>query len=334
MELKKEKLTEALLLLRDALNVIIPVSGDGAPVFRLWDGVTEPCLVANTSLPPKDLLFPRSEKMYDYNVKTGDVSEISSNEKQAVFGIRPCDVRSIENLDRAFLENGYTDSYYKTKRDGLTTIAVACTEAARTCFCDSMGVSPDDAPAADVVLNDCGSAYAVKSNTEKGETVTRLWKPLLTKGAGKAAKAADKVVCDFKARADKDLPEKLVARFDDPMWDKLSKACLGCGCCSFICPTCYCFDIGRENHGAEGTAFRCWDSCMFSDYSRMAGGHDPRPSKKERLRNRYLHKLAYFNLRYGVTLCVGCGRCVDKCPANLDVTKAMDIISEGVRADG
>jgi ferredoxin len=333
MELKKDKLKEALALLGDASGVVLPVSVDGVPMFKVWDGSAEPCLSSNASLPPKDLLFPRSEAMYGYDVKTGGVSEVRPDVSTVVFGIRPCDVRSIENLDRAFLEKGYVDSYYKARRDGLTTIAVACTEAARTCFCDSVGVAPDDAPGADVVLNDHGDAYAVRTNTEKGEAVVKLWKNVLSKASGKAAKRSGKVVCDLKARVDDGLPERLTARFDDPMWDKLSKACLGCGCCSFICPTCYCFDIGRENRGASGTAFRCWDSCMFSDYSRMAGGHDPRPSKKERLRNRYLHKLAYFNLRYGVTLCVGCGRCVDKCPANLDVTRVADMLEE-VSADG
>ena len=330
MKLKKERLMEALALLRETSDVVLPVSEDGVSVFRLWDGAREPFLDSNTGLPPKDVLFPRSEKMYGYNVRTGDVSEFAPEARTTVFGIRPCDVRSIENLDRAFLEKGYADSYYKARRDGLTMIALGCAEAARACFCDSMGVAPNDAPGADIVLNYEGDAYALKSNSEKGAAVTGLWEKLLSEGGESAPVSA---VCGLKVNAGGSLPEKLASRFDDPMWQKLSRACLGCGCCSFICPTCYCFDIGRENHGESGAAFRCWDSCMFSDYSRMAGGHNPRPSKKERLRNRYLHKLAYFNQRYGATLCVGCGRSVDKCPANLDITKVIDMM-EGVDANG
>jgi ferredoxin len=331
MELKKERLLEALALLREGSSVALPVRTDGGePVFRLWDGVQEPFLSSNTSLPPKELLFPRSEGMYGYNLKTGELSEISPEARMAVFGIRPCDVSSMEKLDHAFLEKGYVDSYYKARRDGLTTIALGCSEAARTCFCDSMGVAPGDAPGADLMMNDLGDAYSVKANTEKGEAVMKLWEKLLSKGGGKVPPAP---ACGFRVKADDSLPDRLTARFDDPMWEKLSKACIGCGCCSFICPTCYCFDIGRENRGSCGTAFRCWDSCMFSDYSRMAGGHNPRPNKKERLRNRYLHKLAYFSQRYGATLCVGCGRCIDKCPANLDISKLMDIM-EGVDANG
>ncbi|MDR3294423.1 MAG: 4Fe-4S dicluster domain-containing protein [Clostridiales Family XIII bacterium] len=329
MELKKEKLPEALALLQSDARLFLPAEADGLPQFTVWDGKQAPCLSGNPPLPPKDVLFPRSEKMYGYNLSTGDVADLASPEKQVIFGIRPCDVKSIEKLDRAFLEKGYADSYYRTRREQLTTLSLGCTEAARTCFCESMGLDPADAPGADLMLNDAGDAFSVKSNSEKGEAVLARWGKLLTEDADKDAKGAGKDVsvhCAFKVDLPADLPERLTARFEDPAWAALSRACLGCGCCSYICPTCYCFDIGQENRGAEGTAFRCWDSCMFSDYSRMAGGHNPRPSKRERLRNRYLHKLAYFNERYGTTLCVGCGRCVDKCPAHLDITKVIETV--------
>ncbi|MBR3004774.1 MAG: 4Fe-4S dicluster domain-containing protein, partial [Lachnospiraceae bacterium] len=121
-----------------------------------------------------------------------------------------------------------------------------------------------------------------------------------------------------------DLDKKLAKMFEHPIWDKVTKGCIGCGTCTFVCPTCYCFDIDSENYGAEGCKYRCWDSCMFSDYTRLAGGANPRPTKKERLRNRYMHKLSYFNERYGETLCVGCGRCVEKCPAHLDISEFIE----------
>ena len=76
------------------------------------------------------------------------------------------------------------------------------------------------------------------------------------------------------------------------------------------------------------TAYRCWDSCVFSDYNQNAGGHNARPTKLERLRNRYLHKLSYFNERHGMNLCVGCGRCIGKCPAHLDITEFIDAAAE------
>ena len=123
------------------------------------------------------------------------------------------------------------------------------------------------------------------------------------------------------------IKEKLDALGDSPeLWDALSIKCLNCGTCTYLCPTCYCFDISQENKYKEGLRFRCWDSCMFSEYTEMAGGHNPRPNKKDRVRNRFMHKLNYFEDRYGKMLCVGCGRCVEKCPVNLDITVLIDKI--------
>ena len=143
-----------------------------------------------------------------------------------------------------------------------------------------------------------------------------------------AEEAVRDVSCSLKIEKDPELDKKLSKMFEHPIWDKITKGCIGCGTCTFVCPTCYCFDIDNENYGAEGCKYRCWDSCMFSDYTRMAGGANPRPTKKERLRNRYMHKLSYFNERYGETLCVGCGRCIENCPAHLDISEFIEKASK------
>ncbi|MBO4352620.1 MAG: 4Fe-4S dicluster domain-containing protein, partial [Eggerthellaceae bacterium] len=120
--------------------------------------------------------------------------------------------------------------------------------------------------------------------------------------------------------------DKLEGMYDHPIWDNLSIKCLNCGTCTYVCPTCHCFDISQENRRKDGVRFRCWDSCMFSEYTAMAGGHNPRPEKLERVRNRFMHKLNFFERRYGISLCVGCGRCVEKCPVALDITRLIDEI--------
>ncbi|MDR1028823.1 MAG: 4Fe-4S dicluster domain-containing protein [Clostridiales Family XIII bacterium] len=330
MKIKKDKFKDALASIAKEAKVFLPMKGVYASEYRVWDGAGEPFFERNTALPPKELLFPRSERMYEYDLNAGTVTEAAPDEKIVIAGIRPCDVRSVEHLDKVFLESEYTDVYYRARRENLTMIAYGCATPAPTCFCDSMDVVPTDAPGADVVMNDAGNSYVLTVNTPKGEHIRDLISSFLSEGKADDVPA---VSCSLKVEKPDDLHKQLIARFDDPMWETLSDACLGCGCCSYICPTCYCFDIGRENRGKTGTAFRCWDSCMFSDYSRMAGGHNPRPTKKERLRNRYLHKLAYFPERYGTSLCVGCGRCIDKCPARLDITNVPDII-QGSESNG
>lgn len=332
MILKSDKLIEALSRLRQDRQVVLPVGEGDKLAFRAWDGATAPNLAANPVVPPKDVLFPRSEALYDMDLATGEVKAPSPDNRTVLVGARPCDVRSMENLDCAFLQGGYEDSNYAARRGALAVVALACAAIpSRTCFCDSMGGDPMSAPGADLLLTEVEDGYLVEAQTDGGKEIETLWKDLLAESKAEKPKAPP---CELKVDRPGDLPKILMERFEDPMWEALSEACLGCGCCSFICPTCYCFDIDRQQKGSDVTAFRCWDSCMFSDYSRMAGGHNPRPTKKERLRNRYLHKLAYFDERYGKTLCVGCGRCIEKCPAGLDITRVIEYATskEGVRA--
>ena len=279
----------------------------------------------NTVKPPKDILFPNVEKMYRF--KTGPDAEIveifPEDTKKILFGIRPCDTRSIEAMDKVFFTKSYVDSYYAKRRENVVIVSMGCVEPERTCFCDSMGLDPNNAPNADVMMNvakGSSDAYILEAYTDKGKELLEQLKSL---DGGDGEPKRD-VKCTLQINKDPELDKKLAGMFEHPIWDKICKGCIGCGTCTFVCPTCYCFDIDNENYGAEGCKYRCWDSCMFSDYTRMAGGANPRPTKKERLRNRYMHKLSYFNERYGETLCVGCGRCVANCPSHLDISEFIE----------
>lgn len=321
MTLNKEKLTDVLSALMAQYDVILPAGEGKRQKYTPWDGCTAPNFAGNTPIPPKDVLFPQSESMYNADLKSGEIQEPPIGKKQVLVGVRPCDVRSIGNMDLAFLEGQYSDSNYEKRRANLTIIAMACTSIpSAACFCDSMGGDPMEAPLADILLTETESGYSLESLTDKGRAIEERWKDLISKKTPKKPKPPH---CELRVDKPENLAQTLISRFEDPMWAELSEGCLGCGCCTYVCPTCYCFDIDSETKGSDVTTFRCWDSCMFSDYSRMAGGHNPRPTKKERLRNRYLHKLAYFDERYGKTLCVGCGRCVLKCPAGLDITNVI-----------
>ena len=261
-----------------------------------------------------------------YRYKTGKNTEIQEivpeDDKKILFGIRPCDVRSIDLMDKVFLTISYVDSYYAKRRENVTVVAFGCTEPERTCFCESMGLDPNNAPSADVMMNVAkgsgGNSYVLEAYTDKGKELLKQLKPLES-GSGEPLRDTR---CTLQINKAEDLDKKLADMFEHPIWDKITEGCIGCGTCTFICPTCYCFDIDHENYGAEGCKYRCWDSCMFSDYTRMAGAI--KTDQKERLRNRYLHKLSYFNERYGETLCVGCGRCVAACPSHLDITEFIE----------
>jgi ferredoxin len=312
--------------------------------FALYGQVSAPAFdLVNTTMPPKDLLFPQTQKMYRYGFDAEGnafIDPIHDADEVVLFGLRSCDARSIECMDDVFLTKGYDDEFYGARRARLTTVAIGCAETAETCFCDSVGLDPNTAPTADIQLNitEDGGAWVVVAQTERGAAALGAWEGFLDEGDARGAQGAQGAAQATQAtppvargactlRVDTSgVKEKLDHLFEHPLWDELAKKCLTCGTCTFVCPTCHCFDISQENRLKEGERFRCWDSCMFSSYTEMAGHHNPRADKTSRVRQRFMHKLCFFEDRYGKSLCVGCGRCVEKCPVALDITCLIDEI--------
>lgn len=324
--LPKNNLDALLTQLSQSALVYVPKEVSGVLKFAPYVSSDPMRLDAtNTLLPPKDLLFPQCQKMYHYGVNNDNemfIDPIIESSEQILFGVRPCDMRSLECLDDVFLTKGFVDEYYQAKRDKLLTVAIGCTHPAKTCFCESIGLDPNNAPTADIMLRETDDTYQVEAYTPKGEKALEVWTPLLKEEEVQP----QEVHCTLQVDST-NIKEKLdTLSNSSELWDAMSIKCLNCGTCTYLCPTCYCFDISQENKYKEGVRFRCWDSCMFSEYTEMAGGHNPRPNKKDRVRNRFMHKLNYFEDRYGKMLCVGCGRCIEKCPVNLDITVLIDKI--------
>lgn len=324
----KSKVNALLDQLAKKDNILVPVADGGASKFAPYTPGMQITLDGRTLLPPKDVFFPQTEKMYKFKSNGLDGTLDSSLEvtkPQVLFGIRPCDAKSIHCLDHVFLSMTFVDEFYKTKRDNTLIVTIGCNGPAEpTCFCTSMEVNPQETECSDVHLYDLGSEFGAISKSDAGAA-------FLTEYASFFNEAEVKIpaVAEFQLNANvAGVTEKLQKMFDHELWEEVSRKCLSCGACTYICPTCHCFDVSARIAGNEGFRFRCWDSCMFSEYTMMAGGHNPRPSKKERVRNRFLHKLQYFPERYGELLCTGCGRCVSKCPVNLDITNIIKQVQE------
>ena len=324
----KAQIGNLLEELRKEFHVLVPTATEGASKFAPYTTGAQVSLDGRTLLPPKDLFFPQTEKMYKFSMHGLDASIESSLEtpkSQLLFGIRPCDAKSIHCLDHVFLTKGFVDDFYQAKREQTFLISIGCNGPAEpTCFCPSMGVNPQEAEDVDLHLYDLGDKFGAIAKSGKGTDFLTKYGALFTE-----AEVQLPTVAEFALKPELDgITEKLQKMFEHPIWEQLGKKCIGCGACTYLCPTCHCFDISARVAGTEGFKFRCWDSCMFSDYTRMAGGHNPRPSKTERVRNRFLHKLQYFPERYGDLLCTGCGRCLSKCPVNMDITNIIKQVGE------
>ena len=163
VKLLKSKLNEVLDLMAKDANVLVPMTVKGVTKFAPWGTEGELAFdIVNTLLPPKDALFPQTEKMYQYRLRLQEVedfAETKTSSKQVIFGIRSCDMKSIDCMDDVFLTKTYVDSFYQAKREDLITVAIGCTKVAQACFCDSMGLDPMHAPSADVQLHDICLLY-------------------------------------------------------------------------------------------------------------------------------------------------------------------------------
>ena len=311
--------------------------GAGAAKFTPWaEGVVLSDKL-NTVRSAKDLFFPQVEQLVNFKVE-GTKLEIIENrdatEPFVVFGVRACDCASFDILDRVFLSDP-VDTFYQTRRENGVVITLACSRPVETCFCSVFGIDAAN-PAGDITCWMDGENLFLRANTPKGEeliaslNLTDCDDSAVTAQQEATRKILGKLplngldLSDFK-------DQKLLDVFNSPKWAALSESCLGCGTCTFVCPTCQCYDVQDFDNGREVRRFRCWDSCMYSDFTMMAHGTN-RPTQKERFRQRFMHKLVYFpNNNDGIFGCVGCGRCLQKCPIHMNIVKVAKALKEDMQ---
>ena len=324
-------LNELFSAISSEAKLYLPADTEKGATYQEWrEGVTLSNAL-NTVRSPKDFFFPQTENLMDFKVEGKNIEIIDTRaecENFVIFGVRACDVKSFEILDRVFLSEP-VDTYYTNRRDHGVIVSMACTRPAETCFCQTFGIDAA-APEGDIVCHKTEDTLYLDAKTEKGASLLAHLSALTEECDNSAVDAQKALIRERMAKlplanlkADAFGADKTKEFFDRPEWKELSQSCLGCGTCTFVCPTCQCYDIKDFNTGNGVKRFRCWDSCMYSEFTRMAHGNN-RLSQVERFRQRFMHKLVYYPTNNdGLFSCVGCGRCLAKCPINMNIVKVM-----------
>lgn len=310
--------------LTEEVTLIAPRTVDGIVLYRpvaSSDQITFD--YTRPKMSPKDVVFPATERILAIERESDDItlSEPALEKEQVVFGLRPCDAHGFSVLDGVFLEKEPVDWNYARRRSVTTLIGIACPQMWEGCFCTSMGGAPDDPTHLDVLLTKVDGGYAVEAVTENGKAFIADLDLQVVENEPPSPSVHQDAVPVLP-------PDNWPAQFGDRLWDLLAERCISCRLCAYVCPTCRCFDVRdevaqRRTNYAKYDRLRCWDSCTGANYRKIAGGHNPRALKGQRLRNRFYCKFYYMHEDYGVTGCVGCGRCIEVCPVNIDIVEML-----------
>ncbi|MCE5324115.1 4Fe-4S dicluster domain-containing protein [bacterium] len=343
--ISKDKTQDWIAALMQSHIIVAPMERKDAPAeFREIKAGDEPIIDGSKSMmPPKDWFLPRYETLFKVcRGAEGPKVEpaVPECKSTVVLGMWLPDAAAIRVLDQVFLDDKFKDPYYAARRENTVLVAVMPAEKRWSWFCNSVDDVEKWKDSVDVLMYDLGDKFYVEGISAKGEEIIT--------GAyfGEPSEAdtiARNQVWDLFAKCEK-LPFAGKALYDnlaweDPVWDEISQKCIACGMCSYMCPSCSCFDIQDETCGSCTERYRCRDTCQFEDFTLMGAGHNPRNNQLPRSRQRLLHKFKYQHEQFGVVGCTGCGRCVELCPVNVDIrdvltrTCSKERAEEPVKAD-
>jgi ferredoxin len=316
--------------------------GTGQVFFDRVNDSSEISLSAEIpAIPPKHVVFPQIERImkykYDRSAKKAEIEAILDNRSKAIFGIRPCDLTGLIVLDRFFLGQEFVDEIYREHRKRMFIVSQNCIAPFKQCFCVCTDSGPFADEGYDLNLTLLGDYYLVEAGSDKGkELVQRLglksadpsYAEMKKKANDKSISLFESIATDNKAWISRVMNRITTGFIKEDVWEYIGKQCFECGACTFVCPTCSCFNV-EEHNRFDGTTdrLRTWDSCSFEGYTKMAGDHNPRHPVEDRRNKRFFCKLSYSqSKKYLRPGCVGCGRCQWVCPGDIGLPNVVTYI--------
>lgn len=280
----------------------------------------------------KEFFFPQRETLFEFRAvaKKVELAPPSSPDiSRVIVGAHPCDVASLPILDALFAWD-YLDPSYLERREKTLIISLACEQPAKTCFCTSVGCSPTSTEGSDLLLIPLGDVYHVQIVTDRGKALVEKYGGFFQESDQEQEQRKDHFEAEQREQLTKQVnTEKLhtTLDFENPLWKTITQQCVDCGICTFLCPTCHCFDIHDEVDPDTGSRVRLWDACAFQSFTKTHAGQ-PRPNHYQRYRQRIMHKFKYYPENFGMVLCVGCGRCIQYCPVSIDLRDVLTMVEE------
>jgi sulfhydrogenase subunit beta (sulfur reductase) len=341
----KGKWPEFLERLNKGAALYVPCLEGDTVLFRAYGPDCQPCFDRPANSSPKSIIYPQCERLFSFNFKKESENpqktliELDPNfdaPKCIILGARPCDAKGFRIFDRVFLDIDTPDPYYKARRENTTVVTFTCPAPFTGCFCTAVGGGPADREGSDVLVTELEKGYYMLPLTEKGKAI--LADSAVEDGTTYTAQAQQVQESAHKAVRNpfgtEGGPAIAVDAFDrDEYWSEALNKCVSCGACTFLCPTCYCFNITDEQAIDSGERIRSWDACMFHHFTLETSGHNPRTKKEQRFRNRVGHKFLWYPENYeGTIACCGCGRCIRYCPVSVDISEIVSSLTKS-RAD-
>lgn len=263
-------------------------------------------------------------------------------EQVVIFGLKSCDITGHKVQDFVFLEGVEADSLYKLRREKTILISGDCTDFKEVCHCLAWDVQPHPTWGFDLNLSPLNDGFLAEVGSHKGEEFLKRYSQYFvpakdTQISGRKAKR-ESLIARLKEHL---LPQQLVAKdkvqqavregYAADTWQTFMLTCVECGGCNLICDTCHCFLLADEKTGNQNKKVKVWDSCLYANYARVAGGANPLRTRAQRLRNRFMKKFDFFVDNLGMPACCGCGRCIEVCPGKIDIREVLKDVAKKPR---
>lgn len=267
--------------------------------------------------PVKEFVLPIWEPVA--SIPSG-IIEGPNMEPFAIVGLKACDLRAIDVLDKVFLDPDLQDRFYLERRDLMMLVCSDCLEPAQSCFCNLTGGHPYPQGQFDLNLIAVRDGFVVEAGSQQGKEFMQrnaeLFKPVekgIIDQIQQARARADAMLAQINQEWREGLPARALLErgYDDEVFEEQGSMCVECQACTRVCPTCHCFYLYDGLREEYFLRMKMWDSCIRKTYAQVAGGLNPRRMLSDRLRHRMMHKFVYFPDRYGLQMCVGCGRCIE-----------------------